>query len=144
MMVVTNFYDLSWWLLKSQVVVVCGGMKPNTDTAIAISLRALSLQSHVNSCIGVWLPTRTHRNFSHLPVVWTELILFLKILTIQTYQNLGWTIEMNLSMATDTVAQIEPLREICRIGDNQGNKNGWTAVWKFKRFSFGKVEVLNV
>ena len=39
---------------------------------------------------------------------------------------------MNLSIATETVAQIEPLREICRIGDNQGNKNGWTKVWKFK------------
>ena len=48
-----------------------------------------------------------------------------------THQNLGWTIDMNLSIATDTVAQIEPLREICRIGRSQGNKNGWTNVWKY-------------
>ena len=36
---------------------------------------------------------------------------------------------MNLSMARETVAQIEPLREICSTGDSQGNKNGWTIAW---------------
>ena len=33
--------------------------------------------------------------------------------------------EMNLSMATDTVAQIDPFKDICRTGRSQGSKNGW-------------------
>ena len=40
------------------------------------------------------------------------------------YQNRGWTIDINLSIATDTVAQIDPFKDICRIGRSQGNING--------------------
>ena len=44
---------------------------------------------------------------------------------VWTHQNRGWTMEMNLSMATDTVAQIDPFRDIWRMGRSHGSRNGW-------------------
>ena len=41
------------------------------------------------------------------------------------YQTLGCTTEMNLSTATKTVDQMDPLREICIMGSSQGSRKGW-------------------
>ena len=40
------------------------------------------------------------------------------------YQNLGWTTEMKRSTATETMDQMDPLRDICMRGSNQGNRKG--------------------
>ena len=53
-----------------------------------------------------------------------ETVLYFFAVVSEFYQNRGWTIDINLSIATDTVAQIDPFKDICRIGRSQGNING--------------------
>ena len=50
------------------------------------------------------------------------------------YQNRGWTIDINLSIATDTVAHIDPFKDICRIGRSQGSRKGWINAWMNKKW----------
>jgi hypothetical protein len=42
-----------------------------------------------------------------------------------TYQLLEWTTERKRSTETETVDQMEPVREICITGNSQGNTTGW-------------------
>ena len=52
--------------------------------------------------------------------------LAIELLQTEAYQKRGWTIEINLSTATDTVVQMDPFKDICSTGSSQGKINGWT------------------
>ena len=77
-----------------------------------------------------------YNRFYFIGILWCDRVTKLSCIFFLSvfYQNRGWTIDINLSIATDTVAQIDPFKDICRIGRSQGSRKGWINAWMNKKW----------